>query len=148
MAIFGRNPRHGEARRRPGYVPQQIGFPQLLRVGEILSFVRNAYPGAVWDDGVTDAMRLDALWRRQCSELSGGEQRWVALACALASTLDLLILDEPTTGLDFGMQERVWSLLEAARERGAAAFCVTYFGNEMNAAGARLPSTRRGTNGG
>ncbi|WP_215854909.1 AAA family ATPase [Acidithiobacillus ferrooxidans] len=86
--------------------------------------------------------------RRQCSELSGGEQRWVALACALASTLDLLILDEPTTGLDFGMQERVWSLLEAARERGAAAFCVTYFGNEMNAAGARLPSTRRGTNGG
>ena len=73
MAIFWRKPRHGEARRRLGYVPQQIGFPRLLPVGEILSFVRNAYPGAVWDEGVTDAMRLDALWRRQCGELSGGE---------------------------------------------------------------------------
>lgn len=51
----------------------------------------------------------------------------MALACALAPTLDLLILDEPATGLDFGMQERMWSLPEAARERGAAVFCATYF---------------------
>ncbi len=138
VAIFGSNPRHVEARRRLGYVPQQIGFPRLLRVGEILSFVRSAYPGAAWDDGVTDALRLGALRRRQCGGLSGGEQRRVALACALAPTPDLLILDEPTTGLDFGMQERVWSLLAAARERGATVLCATHFWNEMNATGTRL----------
>lgn len=138
VAIFGRNPRHVEARRRLGYVPQQTGFPRLLRVGEIVSFVRSAHPGAAWDEGVIDTLGLGALWRRQCGGLSGGEQRRVALACALAPTPDLLVLDEPTTGLDLGMQERVWFFLAAAHERGTTVLCATHFWNEMNAMGARL----------
>lgn len=127
--------RHDDPRLRLGawgqhvaYVPQRPG--DLLTgasasVGEEIAF-------ALEQRGVPrDRMRastartagalgLGHLLGRRPAELSGGEERRLAIACAVVGEPDVLILDDPTASLDAAGREALWRLIEAERARGAA----------------------------
>jgi len=65
-----------------------------------------------------ETVRMDHLAKRQISQLSGGQQQRMFIARALAQEAELMLMDEPLTGLDISTQEEVFSILDELREQG------------------------------
>jgi len=65
-----------------------------------------------------DVVNLSGLAHRQISQLSGGQQQRMFIARALAQEAELMLMDEPLTGLDIGSQEELFAVLDALRQRG------------------------------
>jgi molybdate transport system ATP-binding protein len=115
--------------RRIGYVPQDdVLFPHL-------SVRDNVSYGARAEDGsVLDMLEIDHLVDRGVSQLSGGERKRVALARALASRPELLLLDEPLAGVDLPLRDRVLEyLLRVHDELSIPMIYVTHQMDEVRA---------------
>jgi len=122
---------------RVAYVPQDpsAALDPALRVGTQLKEAIRVHPGAVEDPGgrireVLQEARLDAspeLLRRYPHQLSGGQQQRVGLAMAFACRPSLIVLDEPTTGLDVSTQRHVLDTIRSlCRAYGVAAVYVSH----------------------
>ncbi|WP_138414456.1 ATP-binding cassette domain-containing protein [Sinomonas gamaensis] len=79
-------------------------------------------------------VEMDGLERRPFSALSGGQRQRVLLAQGLARSAEILILDEPSAGLDSESQERARRILAEEAARGTAVLCVTHDGADIAAA--------------
>lgn len=88
-----------EAKRRVGIVPQSPGMYRDLTVDDYLRLVRDLYGGGDIPQ-VVEAFGLEPFRTRFMAELSGGVQRRLSMAAALVSSPEVLLLDEPTVGLD------------------------------------------------
>jgi peptide/nickel transport system ATP-binding protein len=122
---------------RVSYVPQDpsAALNPALRVGTQLNEAIRVHPGAVEDPGarireVLQEAHLDAssdLLRRYPHQLSGGQQQRVGLAMAFACRPSLIVLDEPTTGLDVSTQRHVLDTIRSlCRAYGVAAVYVSH----------------------
>jgi zinc transport system ATP-binding protein len=131
-AVLGlMDPDNGVVRRRGGlsvgYVPQHIEIDATLPL-TVRRFLRL---GARADRSAIDAVLAEvgaaALADAQCHTLSGGELRRVALARALLRSPDLLVLDEPTSGVDVAGQAALYRLIGRIRDtRGCGVLLVSH----------------------
>lgn len=103
--------------RRVGYVPQDDTLFPHLTVAANLAYARAAAPAA--RARVVDVLELGPLLPRRPASLSGGERRRAALARALLASPELLLLDEPLTGLDAPLRARVLAHLRRVRDEFA-----------------------------
>lgn len=131
-------------RRRTGVLLQRSGFVADLTVTETLQ---------MWAATVTDArpvaecltmLDLEARAGTAMRALSGGEQRRVDLACTLMGRPEVVMLDEPTTGLDPESRRHVWGLVRALREDGATVLLTTHYLDEAEALADDLSIMRAG----
>jgi ABC-2 type transport system ATP-binding protein len=126
-------------RRRLGYVSAGPGVWTDLTVDENLSFAGRAY-GLTADDlevrvgALLERTGLAAARDRLAGRLSGGMRQKLALAMAVAHEPDLLILDEPTTGVDPVSRAELWRLLAASAAGGAAVVVATTYLDEAERA--------------
>ncbi len=138
VRVFGKAPwEMREERKRIGYVPQvlsvDLAFP--ISAGEVVLMGRYGRIGLVRRpsrEDVEAARRAMArvgvaeLWGRHFGRLSGGQRQRVLLARALANEPDLLILDEPTTGVDVAATDTVYSLLRQFHDEGMTIIVVSH----------------------
>jgi ABC-2 type transport system ATP-binding protein len=119
------------------YVPQGDVLYGDLRVRENLEFLMGVYgvPRAARADSARHALaqlRLEALRDRPTRFLSGGERRLLALAGALALRQSLVVLDEPTAGLDPENRVLVWDTLHELRQAGVTILVTTHSMDEAD----------------
>jgi len=134
--LFGRPATDPSARERVGYVPQRAVISSRLpaTVLEVVLAGRAAkrrYGGFSSIDrehatSALDRVGLAEFARRRIGELSGGQQQRVLIARALASDPELLILDEPTAGVDRDSQLRFAEVLRALNKDGVAIVIVAH----------------------
>ena len=98
--LFGADPREPAARRLVGATQQESVFPSTLRVRELVDLVRAHYEHPLSTDTVSERFELGRIVGRQTGGLSGGERRRLGVALAFAGRPRLVVLDEPTAGLD------------------------------------------------
>jgi ABC-2 type transport system ATP-binding protein len=121
IRLFGEPPSR-RTRARLGYVPQSLGLYEDLTVAENLAFSAAAY-------GSQDAtLEGDLAGARNVlvRELPLGLRRRAAFAIALGHHPDLLVLDEPTSGVDPLQRARLWDTIRASAEHGAGVLVTTH----------------------
>lgn len=136
--LCGCDPRDVRARRRLGVMLQASGVPQTLRVRELLTQFRGYYPAPLSMAQVVAAAALDGLEGRMFGELSGGQQRRVLFGIALAGDPDLLVVDEPTTGLDVEARRGLWATLRELARSGRGVVLTTHHLEEADALADRI----------
>jgi len=121
VRLFGAPPSR-ESRRHLGYVPQGLGLWEDLTVHENLEFAARAFGGAApCLDADLEARRDDVV-----RSLPQGMRRRLAFAAALAHAPELLVLDEPTSGVDPTARGALWRSVHAAADAGAGVLVTTH----------------------
>ena len=147
VAIRGVPAHDPAARMLVSVVPQDIGFPAAVRAGHCLRFVAGQRP----DEGRTpplgelvDRLGLTTVLTRRVGALSGGQQRKLAIAAALAHAPALLVLDEATTNLDERTRAITWSLVGDYARRGGAVLATSHIMADIDAHADRVVALDRG----
>ena len=124
-----------ETRERIGYMPQQFTLYPDLTTKENVDFVGSLFGLLTFRrrKRVRQVLELLDLWDargRRASDLSGGMQRRLELACALAHEPHLLILDEPTAGIDPILRKVIWDELHRLKGTGVTVLVTTQYVTE------------------
>jgi ABC-2 type transport system ATP-binding protein len=139
VSVMGRVPKRFRRadREQIGYMPQSFTLYEDLTAGENIDFVASLF-GMLWRrrrKRVREVLKLVGLWDvrgRQAGRLSGGMQRRLELACALVHQPELLILDEPTAGIDPLLRGSIWEELHRLRDAGRTLLVTTQHVSEAD----------------
>lgn len=152
VELFGRNPAELPEKElvalkaRVGYVSAVTAFPQLVTAREVSRFYELSYPGfdrARFDE-MCGKLSFDAL-DKPIKELSRGMGMKVQLACVLASGADLLILDEPTAGLDPAGRRSILNMIRNLHAAGGlTVIMVSHSMDDISTLATRLVVMSRG----
>ncbi len=137
MRVFSFDPRKEplEVKAKSGVVPQEDNLDLELNVEQNLRNYATFYglPKKFIEQQIEyllDFMELGAKRSGRVRELSGGMQRRLIIARALLNNPELLILDEPTTGLDPQVRQAIWEKLRSLKERGVTILLTTHYMDE------------------
>ena len=138
VRLFGTDPTDPAARVRLGVTPQATAVPPTLKVGEVVDFVAAHFPNPRRRGELLEEFGLGDLTGKQTGALSGGQQRRLLVALALTGNPELVILDEPTTGLDTGAREALWDALRRYRAGGGTLIITSHYLAEIEALAGRV----------
>jgi ABC-2 type transport system ATP-binding protein len=134
VRVLGLDPRRDPVavKRRIGYVAEDQILPPFLKVEEVLDLHRGLFP--TWDDDLAGrlATRFELPRRARISTLSKGQARRVALVCAVAHRPELLLLDEPASGLDpAARREFLETSIQLLDESGCAILFSSHYMSDV-----------------
>ncbi|MFI7084133.1 ABC transporter ATP-binding protein [Streptomyces anulatus] len=138
IELFGGSPTNPASRRFIGVTPQESGVPPTLRVSEAVDFVAAHFKETEDRDELLERFDLTKEARRQAGGLSGGQKRRLALALAFVGRPRLVILDEPTTGLDVESRRMLWDRIREFHEGGGTVLLTTHYLEEIEALAKRV----------
>ncbi|MDJ0338061.1 ABC transporter ATP-binding protein [Cryobacterium sp. PH31-O1] len=138
VELFGGSPGDYRNRQRLGSTPQETALPVTLRVGEVIDFVSKHFENPLSKAAVAEEFGLGDLLKRQTGALSGGQKRRLSVALAFVGQPKLVLLDEPTTGLDVEARRTLWDALRRQHERGATVVVTSHYLEEIEALAQRV----------
>ena len=144
VSILGGDPRNKSIRLRIGLTPQESGFPNNLRVAEILQLVRSHFHDPLTNKELFARFSLEKLMEKQAGGLSGGQKRALAVALSFIGNPDLVFLDEPTTGLDVVTRQSIWKAILDYRKSGGTVVLTTHYLEEAEALASRVAVVHKG----
>jgi ABC-2 type transport system ATP-binding protein len=144
--VLGHDPaRRGRVlRERVGIVLQSTGIDPYLTVRETVDLYARYYPAPRNVDEVIDLVGLSEKRTTRVLKLSGGQQRRLDVAIALAGDPELLFLDEPTTGFDPGARRNAWEIVRNLAGLGKTVFLTTHYMDEAQHLADRVAVIARG----
>ncbi len=142
------NPRG--VRRLLGYVAQEVAIDKILTGRELLQLQGDLYhlPRAQRDGRIGDLIELLGMaeWiDRRCGTYSGGMRRRLDLAAGLLHNPSVLVLDEPTVGLDIESRAAIWQVLRQLRDQGTTVLLSSHYLEEVDALADQLAIIENGT---
>jgi ABC-2 type transport system ATP-binding protein len=133
VAVFGRPPADAIKAGAIGAMLQTGALIRDLSVQELLSMMASLYPAPLRVEEVLDLTGTRAFADRRTQSLSGGETQRVRFALALVSNPELLVLDEPTVGMDVESRHAFWAAMRAFAARGKTVLFATHYLEEADA---------------
>ena len=124
-----------EIRNNIGYMPQRFSLYQDLSVEENLTFFATIFGTTIRENYnlIKDIyVQIEPFKNRLAGKLSGGMKQKLALSCALIHSPNILILDEPTTGVDAVSRKEFWEMLIRLKEKGITILVSTPYMDEAN----------------
>src|SRR2546430_2955208 len=140
VRVLGEDPAGAGTRWRAkvGHVAQLTGSFHDLTVRELVRHFGGFYPRARRAEDVIDLVGLTAQAGARAATLSGGQQRRLDIAIGVVGNPELLLLDEPTTGLDPKARQQIWSLVRGLAEAGTTVLLTTHYMEEEEALADRV----------
>jgi ABC-2 type transport system ATP-binding protein len=117
-------------KQRIGISLQETKLSEKLLVRETVTLFRSFYDRGLEPDEVIRRVSLEEKATARVGKLSGGQRQRLAVACALVGDPDLLLLDEPTTGLDPQSRRQLWDLIRDFRTQGRTVLLTTHYMDE------------------
>ena len=132
-----------EVRRLLGYVAQEVAIDKILSGRELLQLQGDLYHLNRVDrdhriDDLIDRLGMEPWIDRRCGTYSGGMRRRLDLAAGLLHRPRLLVLDEPTVGLDIESRSAIWQLLNQLVEAGTSVLLSSHYLEEIEALADRM----------
>ncbi len=130
-------------RRQLGYVAQEVAIDKILSGRELLGLQGDLYhlPSSNRDRRIAELIELlgmDDWIDRRCGTYSGGMRRRLDLAAGLLHSPRVLVLDEPTVGLDIESRSAIWQVLRQLRDQGTTVLLSSHYLEEVDALADRL----------
>ncbi|HET8615355.1 MAG TPA: ABC transporter ATP-binding protein [Actinomycetales bacterium] len=144
VEVQGLTPHEAVARGHLSAVMQTGGLLRDLTVGETLQLVGSMFVDTRPVDEVLHRAGIAEIADRRVGSCSGGQQQRLRFAMALLPDPDLLILDEPTTGMDVEGRREFWAAIRADASRGRTVLFATHYLDEADAYADRIVVVRRG----
>jgi len=136
-----------EARRRLGVVPQELVFDPFFSVRETLR-IQSGYFGIrnneAWIDEILDNLDLTSKADVNMRRLSGGMKRRVLVAQALVHKPPVIVLDEPTAGVDVELRQGLWHFVQRLNREGHTVILTTHYLEEAEALCGRIAMLKQG----
>ena len=136
-----------EARRKLGVVPQELVFDPFFNVREALRF-QSGYFGVknndAWIDELLANLGLSDKANANMRQLSGGMKRRVLVAQALVHKPPIIVLDEPTAGVDVELRQTLWHFIARLNKEGHTVLLTTHYLEEAEALCGRIAMLKAG----
>lgn len=138
IKIFGRDVVTESKRTKPllGVVPQELINPGFFNLTEILTFQSGYYGISNNSERIEFLLNRLGLWEhrhKMVKQLSGGMKRRLMIAKALVHSPKLLLLDEPTAGVDLELRESLWAFVEELKKQNMTILLTTHYLQEAEA---------------
>ncbi|VEI13407.1 ABC transporter ATP-binding protein [Trueperella bialowiezensis] len=130
LRVLGGTPSEAIRAGRISALLQTGGLLADMTVRETVTYIAAAYPSPPSVDEVLARTGLDTIAKRRVSKCSGGEQQRLKFALALIAEPDILVLDEPTTGMDVGARREFWATMHAEATEGRTVIFATHYLHE------------------
>ncbi|MFM8864103.1 MAG: ABC transporter ATP-binding protein [Limnohabitans sp.] len=138
---------YAAARRLLGVVPQELVFDPFFSVREALR-IQSGYFGIRhnedWIDELLDSLGLADKGEANMRQLSGGMKRRVLVAQALVHKPRVIVLDEPTAGVDVELRQTLWQFIAKLNKQGHTVLLTTHYLEEAEALCGRIAMLKRG----
>ena len=144
VSVYGIQPRQAIDSGRVSAVLQTGGLLKDLTVEETCRYTASLFPTARPVDEVLQRAGISGIADRRVGKCSGGEQQRLRFAMALLPDPELLILDEPTTGMDVEGRRGFWAAIRQDAERGRTVLFATHYLEEADAYADRIILLRHG----
>ncbi|MGK9269833.1 ABC transporter ATP-binding protein [Williamsia muralis] len=144
VSIFGQNPVTAAGDGRIAAVLQTGGLLPDFTVAETVRIVAGTFGDAAAAAKVIERAQLTGIADRKVSKCSGGEQQRLKFALALLPDPDLIVLDEPTAGMDVESRRSFWATMRADARRGRTVVFATHYLEEADAFADRIVMVANG----
>jgi ABC-2 type transport system ATP-binding protein len=132
ISIFGDAPGNAIAAGKVGAMLQSGAVLRDLTVRELIGMMASLFPAPMDIDRVLDLAAIREIASRRTEKLSGGQTQRVRFAVALVSDPDLLVLDEPTVGMDVGTRHSFWMTVREFAASGKTVLFATHYLEEAD----------------
>ena len=138
---------YADARRKLGIVPQELVFDPFFTVREALRIQSGYFSiknNDAWIDELLDSLGLLDKANANMRQLSGGMKRRVLVAQALVHQPRVIVLDEPTAGVDVELRQTLWQFIARLNKQGSTVLLTTHYLEEAEALCSRIAMLKQG----
>ena len=130
VIFFKQNQLEADFQEYLGVQFQETALPAYLTVEECLKTIQNLYNHSLPLDEIINLCQISDFKNQQHSKISGGQRQRLLLAIALCNDPEILLLDEPTTGLDPQARRHLWEVIKKIKENGKSIILTTHYMEE------------------
>ncbi|MEU0899959.1 ABC transporter ATP-binding protein [Streptomyces massasporeus] len=144
VRLFGTSPRDAIVAGRVGAMLQSGGLMDEVTVAELVRLACDLHPKPYRPSEVLSRAGVAQIADRKVNKLSGGQAQRVRFALATAGDSDLIVLDEPTTGMDVTTRQAFWATMREQADQGRTVLFATHYLEEADAVADRVLVLHRG----
>ena len=144
VRLFGTSPRDAIVAGRVGAMLQSGGLMDEVTVAELVRLACDLHPKPYRPSEVLSRAGIAQIADRKVNKLSGGQAQRVRFALATAGDSDLIVLDEPTTGMDVTTRQAFWATMREQADQGRTVLFATHYLEEADAVADRVLVLHRG----